>query len=148
MAPVTAIAVTLGIGLFAGAANILAVTYLWTNTTGAVFNDPNAWNPIGGPGTNLDVANVAFTGTLTIPLTNNFQDIGSLQFGAASAGQTLMLGLDFGTNVFAGISGNASSASGFVFGQAGTTIVYIAVGRIFCTNTTGNARMIVGRNGP
>src|ERR1041384_2861843 len=109
----------IALGLVVGATSSHAVTYTWTNTTGAVFNDPNAWSPVGGPGTNLDTATVPITGTLTIPLTNDFiQNTGTILFGAAAGGQTLNLGLDFGTNVFTGISGNTSSASGFFFGQA------------------------------
>lgn len=125
--------------------------FVWTNTTGAVFNDPNAWNPVGGPGGAADSATLAFTGTLNIPLTNSFADIGNLLIGAAGGGQTLILGLDFGTNNFAGLSGNTTSASGFVFGNAGTSIVYIAVGTMYCTNAAANpsnARLIIGRNGP
>src|SRR5947207_468632 len=87
----TLAAVALALGLFASASSVQAVTYLWTNTTGAVFNDPNAWNPIGGPGTNLDTANYSITGTFNTPLTNNFSNIGSVQFGAAAGGQTLAL---------------------------------------------------------
>src|ERR1041384_2132815 len=142
-------ALAIAVGLLLGVSSSHAATYTWTNTTGAVFNDPNSWNPVGGPGTNLDTATVPITGTLTNPLTNDFsQNTGTILFGAAAGGQTLNLRLEFGTNVFAGISGNTSSASGFVFGQAGTTIVYIAVGTMYCTNSSGNARMIVGRNGP
>ena len=51
--------------------------------------------------------------------------------------QTLNLNIDFGTNVFSSLQGNASAASGFVFGQSGTAIVYIVAGTIYDTNSTG-----------
>jgi PKD repeat protein len=141
----------LGLGLFAGGADVQAAGFLWTNTTGAVFNDPNAWSPIGGPGGPLDTATITVSGPLDIPLTNNFANIGFALFGAGSGSGTLNLTLDLGTNTFAGLSGNTTSASGFVFGQQGTSIVYIAGGTILCTNAAAspsNARLIVGRNGP
>jgi len=142
------------LALFGGAATTKAagITYNWTNTTGAAFNDPYAWTPTNGPGTNLDTANFSVTGVFEVPLTNNFSGIGSLQFGAAGgSGNNLTVSLNFGTNIFAGLSGNTTSASGFVFGQGGNTIVYISVGTMYCTNanaTPSNARLIVGRNGP
>ena len=147
---VAAFALALGLGLFAGVGNSQAAAFVWTNTTGAVFNDLNAWtNTAGLPGPS-DTASVTLSATLDIPLTNNFiNNVGNILFGAANSAGTLNLTLDFGTNVFTGISGNTASASGFVFGQSGTVTVYIACGAIFCTNSTGNARMIVGRqNGP
>src|ERR1041384_2003485 len=83
-------ALAIAVGLLLGVSSSHAATYTWTNTTGAVFNDPNAWNPVGGPGTNLDTATVPITGTLTIPLTNDFsQNTGTILFGAAAGGQTL-----------------------------------------------------------
>src|ERR1035438_9113042 len=54
-----------------------------------------------------------------------------------------------GTNTFAGLSGNNINISGFVFGNTGTTVVYIAVGTMYCTNsfsTPSNDRLIIGRN--
>ena len=144
-----ACALALTLGLFAGASTSQATSYIWTNTTGSTFDDPNAWNPVGGPGGVSDGATIAFTGTLNIPLTNSFQGLGSLLIGAASSSGTLNLGLDFGTNVFASLSANGSSSSAFVFGNSGTVNVFISVGTMYCTNSTGNARMIVGRqNGP
>ncbi|HUJ10342.1 MAG TPA: pectinesterase family protein [Verrucomicrobiae bacterium] len=131
--------------------NVSATTYNWTNNTvaTAVLNDPNAWSPIGGPGGSADTFTYLQNGTFTVQLTNDFSNIGSFQFGAANSSGTLVLTLDFGTNVFAGLSGNSSSASGFVFGQGGTMTVYCSVGTMYCTNTTGNGRMMIGRqNGP
>jgi hypothetical protein len=130
-----------------------AVTYIWTNTTGAVFNDPNAWNPVGGPGGPADTANFAYAGTIAVPLTNDFANIGTVTFGSGASGQPLNLSLDFGTNVFAGLSGNTTSASGLVFGQQGgsTCMAVICVGTLYCTNTAAtpsNARLMIGRNGP
>jgi T5SS/PEP-CTERM-associated repeat protein len=145
-------ALALGVCLFAGEAR--ATQYNWTNTTGAAFNDPNAWNPVGGPGGPADIANFAsVNGTFDVPLTNSFANIGSFQMGASAAGQPMTVTLDFGTNTFAAFSGASSSASGFVFGQesGSTNIVYISVGTMYCTNSANspsNARMIVGRNGP
>ena len=146
-------AVALSFALFAGAVNSHATTYFWTNTTGAAWGDPGAWNPVGGPGGNTDTANFQANGVYDVPLLSNFVNNSSILFGATGAGQSLQVTLDFGTNIFAGISGNSSSASGFVFGnqQGSTAIVYIAVGTMYCTNannTPSNARLIVGRNGP
>jgi len=140
----------LGLGLFAGATDSHAATYTWTNTTGAVFNDPNAWNPISGPPGLNDTANFTINGTIYLPLTNNYiSNIGTLLFGGASGSGNLNLTMNFGTNIFtAGIGSNSSSASSFVFGHQGTSSVYIACGTIYCTNTSGNARFMVGRNGP
>ena len=143
-------ALALALGLFACASSSRANPYTWTNTTGSAFNDPNAWNPTGGPPGLNDTASLTLNGTFDVPLTNNYiSNIGTLLFGAANSSGTIILTLDFGTNTFAGISGNTSSASGFVFGQTGTGTVYISCGSLLCTNSTNNARMIVGRqNGP
>lgn len=143
----------LGLALLLGASTGQAGTFTWTNTTGAAFNDPTAWSPVGGPGGAADTANFIIAGNITTFLTNNFQDIGLLIFGGPAAGQNLTVSLNFDTNNFAGLSGNSSSASGFVFGQqAGSTnTVFISVGTMYCTNaanTPSNARLIVGRNGP
>ena len=145
------VTLALAVGLLVGAATSQAgVTYNWTNTAAvAVLNDPNAWNPVGGPGTNVDTFTYLQNGTFDLQLTNNFANIGSFQFGAANSSGTIVLTLDFGTNVFAGLSGNTGSASGFVFGQGGTQTVYCSVGTMYCTNATAAARMIIGRqNGP
>jgi PKD repeat protein len=88
-----------------------------------------------------------------VPLLSNFVNNSSILFGAPAAGQSLQVTLDFGTNIFACLSDNSSSASAFVFGQEGgsTAVVYISVGTLYCTNannTPSNARLIVGRNGP
>jgi T5SS/PEP-CTERM-associated repeat protein len=146
---------TLSVGLLTGAVNSHATNYVYTNSTGATFDDPNAWNPVGGPGGSADDALLTnFTGSIVINLTNNFSGIGSFQYGAATGGPTpnsVTYSLNFGTNIFAGLSGGTTSASGFVFGQAGTTTVYICVGTLYCTNaaaTPSNGRLIVGRNGP
>ncbi|HTS17296.1 MAG TPA: pectinesterase family protein, partial [Verrucomicrobiae bacterium] len=137
------------LGLLLGAANSRAASYTFTNTTGSAFNDPNAWNPVTGPPGLNDTASYTLTGTYDLPLTNNYiSNIGTLLFGSAAGGQTLIVTLDFGTNIFAAISGNTSSASGFVFGQQGTSIVYATCGQILCTNSGNNARFMVGRNGP
>ena len=142
-------ALALVLGLFAGAGDTHAATFNWTNTTGAVFNDPTAWSTNALPGPS-DTASVTLSATLYIPLTNNFiSNVGTLLFGAASSSGTANLTLDFGTNIFTGVSGGTSSASGMVFGQQGTTTVYIACGQFLCTNSSNNARLIVGRqNGP
>jgi pectin methylesterase-like acyl-CoA thioesterase len=148
---ITAATLAIALGLSAGAGNSFATTYSWTNTDAtAVLTDPNSWTPIGGPGGPADTFTYLRNGTFTVQLTNDFANIGSFQFGATTAGQPLTVTLDFGTNVFAGLSGNTTSASGFVFGQQGgsTCTVFISVGMMLCTNSTGNARLIGGRNGP
>jgi pectin methylesterase-like acyl-CoA thioesterase/PKD repeat protein len=137
--------------LLASAGNSLATTYVWTNNTVAtgILTDPNAWDPIGGPGGAADTFQYLQTGTYTLQITNDVSNVGSFQFGAANAGETLNLTLDFGTNTFAGLSGDSTSASGFVFGQTGTSTYYIAVGKMYCTNAAAspsNARLIIGRN--
>jgi len=145
----TACALVLALGLFAGVEKAHAATYTWTNTTGSAFNDPNGWNPNSGPPGLNDTASFTLNGTFDLPLTNNYiSNIGTLLVGAGTGSGTLILTMDFGTNTFAGISGNTTSASGFVFGQQGTSIVYIACNAVLCTNSGNNARMIVGRNGP
>jgi len=139
------------VALLVSAGGVQAASFTWTNTTGAAYNDPNAWSPVGGPGTVTDTSSFTINGTFDVPLTNKVDVIsnaGTLFFGAGSGSGTLILTLDLGTNTLAGLSGNGTSVSGFVFGQQGTSIVYIAGGSLLCTNTTGNARMIVGRNGP
>jgi len=143
----------LGLGLFGCAvySEAAGTTYNWTNATGAAFNDPYAWSPTNGPGTNTDTANFSTNGVWVVPLTNNFSGVGSVQFGATGSGQNLTVSLNFGTNTFAALSGGTINASGFVFGQGGTTIAYISVGTMYCTNAganPSNARLIVGRNGP
>jgi len=139
------LAVTLG--LSAGTGNSLATTYNWTNTTSSTYDDPGAYNPTGGPGGSADVANFSsLTGSVTVRLTNSFVETGSLQFGSPGAPATYTL--DFGTNNFAGLNGAGGSASGFVFGNSGTAIVYIAVGTMYCTNGANpvNTRLTIGRN--
>ncbi|HXI82944.1 MAG TPA: pectinesterase family protein [Verrucomicrobiae bacterium] len=144
-------AMAVGLALFIGVGDTQAqVTYNFTNTAATAFlSDPNAWSPVGGPGTNLDTFTILQAATKTLRLTNNFLNNGSFQIGASGGGQTLNLTLDFGTNTFVGLNGNTTSGSDFVFGQQGTTIVYIACGSMYNTNAgapTGNARMTVGRN--
>ena len=141
---------TLALALLAVAGNVHAAPYSWTNTTGAAFNDPTAWNPPNGPPGLNDTASFTINGTLDVPLTNNYiSNVGTLLIGAANSSGTLNLTMDFGTNTFTGISNNGSTASCFVFGQGGTLTVFISCGSLLCTNTTNNARMIVGRqNGP
>ena len=140
----------LALGLLAVTGNVHAVTYNWTNATSSGYlTDPGNWSAPGGPGGPNDTFTYLRTGTNTVSLTNNFANIGSFQFGAGSAGQNLVLTLNFGTNTFAGLSGNNINISGFVFGQTGTTVVYIAVGTMYCTNsfsTPSNARLIIGRS--
>ncbi|HTS20040.1 MAG TPA: pectinesterase family protein [Verrucomicrobiae bacterium] len=138
----------LGLGLLACGVNSRAGTFTWTGPSGGLFNDPNNWTPAGGPGGLTDSATFAQNGTYDIPLTNNFSGIGTILFGASAGGHSVALTLDFGTNIFAGINANSSSASSFVLGNSGTTVMYISVGTMYCTNSTGNARMIVGRSGP
>ena len=147
------LALALSLGFLVVAGNIQAAqTYNWTNATSSGYlTDPGNWSPTvpSPPGGNLDTFTYLRTGTNTLLLTNNFSNIGSCQFGAGAAGQTLVLTLNFGTNTFAGLSGNTSSASGFTFGQTGTSIVYIAVGTMYCTNnfiSPSNARFMIGRN--
>jgi PKD repeat protein len=135
----------LALGLLAGAVNSYATAYTWTNTTGAAFNDPNAWSPTSGPPGPTDAATFTESGTFIVPLTNNFSNVGSLWFGAPS-GQTLNLTLNFGTNIFTALTGGASGASAFVVGNSGTSIVYIAVGTMYVTNSTGGGRFTIGRN--
>ena len=148
------LALALSLGFLVVAGNVQAATYNWTNATSSGYlTDPGNWSPTvpSPPGGPNDTFTYLRTGTNTVLLTNNFSNIGTCQFGAGLAGQTLVLSLNFGTNTFAGLSGNTTSGSGFVFGQAGTTIVYLAVGTMYCTNTgstTSNARLIVGRNTP
>ena len=140
----------LALGLLAAVGNSQAAPYTWTNTTGAAFNDPTAWSPTTGPPGLNDAASFTINGTFDVPLTNNYiSNIGTLLFGAASSSGTMVLTLDFGTNTFAALSGNANNVSAFVFGQGGTSTFYISCGSLLCTNSTNNARMIVGRqNGP
>ena len=141
----------LALGLLASLGNGYATTYVWTNNTVAtgILTDPNAWDPIGGPGGSADTFQYLQTGTYTLQITNNVANVGSFQFGAANAGENLILTLDFGTNTFAGLSGDTTSAAGFVFGQTGTSTYYIAVGKMYCTNAAAspsNARLIIGQN--
>src|SRR6266850_1242350 len=115
-------ALAAALGLSAGAGNVHAATFNWTNTTGAAFNDPGAWSPVGGPGGSADTANFIIAGSISTFLTNSFTNINTLLFGGPAAGQNLTVALNFDTNNFAGLSGNSTSASGFVFGQqAGST---------------------------
>jgi hypothetical protein len=112
------------LGLLAAAGNVHAITYNWTNATSSGYlTDPVNWSGPGGPGGPNDTFTYLRTGTNSVSLTNNFANIGSFQFGAASAGQNLVLSLNFGTNTFAGLSGNNINISGFVFGNTGTTVV-------------------------
>ncbi len=146
----TAGVLALGLALFVGASNSPAAqVYLWTNTASTAFyNDPGNWSPVGGPGGPTDTASFTMTGTFTLRLTNNLVNLGSFQFGAGAGSAVLNLTLDFGTNIFAVNMGGGSSASGCVFGQQGTSIVYMAVGTMLCTNGANptNARFTIGRN--
>ena len=132
--------------------NVLATNYNWTNTTASTYDDPSAYNPpVGGPGGSADLANfTSLTGSVTVSLTNNFIETGSLAFGSpTTGGASATYTLDFGTNIFVGYNGNGTSASGFVFGQQGTCTVYIAVGTMYATNAAAspsNVRVTIGRN--
>ncbi|MGO9528344.1 MAG: pectinesterase family protein [Verrucomicrobiia bacterium] len=139
------VTLALAAGLLAGAVNSQANPYTWTNTTGAAFNDPNAWSPTSGPPGASDSATFTEAGTFIVPLTNNFLNFGTLVVGAG-ANNTLNLTLAFGTNIFSGLTGGASGASDFVLGNSGTSIVYIAVGTLYVTNSTGGGRFTIGRN--
>src|SRR5664280_1075959 len=87
------------------AGNAFAVAYNWTNTTGAVLNDPNAWSPVGGPGGAVDTATISVNGTVHIPLTNDcLNNTGFWFIGATAGGQTLNLSLDLSTNTLTGTS--------------------------------------------
>jgi hypothetical protein len=145
-----AVALAVALGLLVTAGNICALSYSWTNTTASTYDDPNAYSPTGGPGGSADVANfTSLTGSVTVTLTNDFVETGSLQFGSpTTGGVSATYTLDFGTNVFSGYNGGGTSASGFVFGQQGTSTVYIAVGTMYCTNASAltNIRLTVGRN--
>ena len=81
-------ALALALGLLAGASNVhAATTYNWTNTDSSAYLDnPNNWNPVGGPGSLTDTFTYAVTGTRTLLISNNVLNVGSFQFGAASAG--------------------------------------------------------------
>ncbi|MGD1020375.1 MAG: pectinesterase family protein [Verrucomicrobiia bacterium] len=144
----------LALGLLAIAGSVQATSWTWGGTNGAVFNDPNSWS--SSPPTNGvpmligDTASFTVNGTIDLPLTNNYiSNIGAIVFGAHNSSGSIVLTLDFGTNTFAAPSSITTSASGFVFGNGGTATFYISCGSVFCTNGTGNARMIVGRqNGP
>jgi PKD repeat protein len=142
-------AMALALGFLAVSSDVRAVTYSWTNTTGSVYGDPGAYT--GGaaaPGGSADLANfTSLTGSVTVNINSNYIETGSLQFGSPLAPVTYTL--NFGTNVFVGLNGNGTSASGFVLGQQGTATVYIAVGTMYCTNAAAspsNARLTIGRN--
>ncbi len=146
-------ALALGLALLIGVSSSQAAqTYLWTNTTGAAFNDPGAWSPVGGPGGASDTANVAFNGTINTYLTSSFSNIGSLTCGPAASGNALILTINLNGNTFAGLSANNSSGSGFVSGQqsGGTSTVYFASGTVLVTNvgSATGGRLTAGRNGP
>ena len=136
----------LALGLLVGGAQA-ATIYSWTNAAAtSFFDDPSVWNPNGIPTNALDSFTIAKSGTFYIQLTNNFANVGSFQIGAAGGNQQLNLTLDFGTNNFAGLSGSAGGLSAAVFGQSGTTVVYVAVGTLSITNAS-NGRFTLGRNG-
>ena len=106
------------LALFIGVSASQAVSYNWTNTTGAAFNDPTSWNGVGGPGGAVDTANFAINGTINTYLASNVVNLGSINFGPTAAGQVLNASIDLRGFTFSGLSGGASgSGSGFVSGQ-------------------------------
>jgi PKD repeat protein len=140
----------LGLCLLAGARNVqAATTYAWTNTTGATFNDPNAWSPVGGPGGPADSASFTISGTINTSLTNSVSNVGTVLFGSSSSTVPLTVNFALNGNTFAALSEGASGQSGWVVGNSGgtTTTVSFVGGTVLVTNTTTGARVIVGRNG-
>jgi PKD repeat protein len=136
--------------LLADASSVQAFTYNWTNSAATSFlDDTNVWNPVGGPGGPADTFTIAKSGTFYVQLTNNFSNIGIFMIGAAAANQQINLTLDFGTNNFSGLTGGTgvSGASDAIFGQAGTTVVYVAVGTLYITNSSNSGRLTLGRSG-
>src|ERR1039457_689959 len=70
------------LGLLAGAGNVHAIAYNWTNATSSGYlTDPVNWSGPGGPGGPNDTFTYLRTGTNSVSLTNNFANIGSFQFG-------------------------------------------------------------------
>src|ERR1700735_2717021 len=87
--------------LVAGAISGQATTYNWTNAAASSFlDDPNVWNPTGGPGGPADPFTIAKSGTFYVQLTNNYSSVGIFTIGAAGGNQQINLTLDFGTNNF------------------------------------------------
>jgi len=135
--------------LLAGASSVQATTYSWTNAAANSFlDDPNVWNPTGGPGGPADTFTIAKSGTFYVQLTNNYSSVGIFTIGAAGGSQQINLTLDFGTNNFSGLTGGTGvgGASDAVFGQSGTTVVYLAVGTLYITNSSNAGRFTLGRN--
>jgi PKD repeat protein len=136
--------------VLSGASSVQATTYNWTNSAATSFlDDPNVWSPTGGPGGPADTFTIAKSGTFYVQLTNNFSNIGIFTVGAAGGNQQINLTWDFGTNNFSGLTGGTgvSGASDAVFGQSGTTVVFVAVGTLYITNSSNSGRTTLGRNG-
>jgi PKD repeat protein len=144
-------AMALGLCLFAGAGNARATPYLWTNTTSDVWEDPNAWSPIGVPGVS-DTAtfNAAATHsvTLTADVVTAVMDVTVTPINNA---QTLTVNL--GGNSLSLFQPGSSSPTALFWGDAsgGTNTIFFAsstgIGKgLFVTNAA-SLRATIGRSG-
>jgi len=144
----------LALGFLVGASNSQAAYMIWTNVnrTG-VWQDPTSWSPLGPPGA-FDTA--FFTNfnlnSCTVTLDADAV-VGSIVFSNKFLIPAIGYCLDLAGHSLSAVNGNPSTRSVLdVADRGGYNTVYInsstAAGTgLFLTNSSGNAKVIVGRNG-
>jgi len=88
-------------GLFIGAGNTQATTYVWTKPAGGIWSDPTSWNPSGVPGPS-DIASLNASSSYgfspnasyTITLTNSIVASNLTLVAHSSSNQTVTLNVD------------------------------------------------------
>jgi PKD repeat protein len=148
-------ALALGLCLFAGAGNVHATVFLWTNTTSDVWGDPNAWNPVGVPGAS-DSGTFGFVGAQTTHSVNLTGDVVTAVMDVTcgtSINNAQTLTVNLGTNSLSLIQSGSSSPTALFWGDAsgGTNVVFLASATgqgkgLFVTNAA-SLRATIGRSG-
>ena len=143
-------ALALGVS-FAGAGNAQATVFLWTNTTSDVWQDPNAWNPVGVPGVS-DTATFNAAATHSVTLTNDVVT-GVMDVTVTPQNNAQTLTVNTGGNSLSLITPGSSSPTALFWGDAsgGTNTVFLgsSTGQgkgLFVTNAA-SLRATMGRSG-
>ena len=141
----------MALGIIAVAGNVHATVFNWTNTTSDVWENPNAWNPVGVPGVSDSAtfnSAVTHSVTLTADVVTAVMDVTVTPINNA---QTLTVNL--GTNSMTLFQPGSSSPTALFWGDAsgGTSTVFLASSTgqgkgLFVTNAA-SLRATIGRSG-
>jgi PKD repeat protein len=144
-------AIAVAFTLLAGARSVQATVFNWTNTTSDVWQDPNAWNPVGVPGVS-DTATFNAAATHSVTLTSDVVTaVMDVTVTPQNNAQTLTVNL--GGNSLSLFQPSSSSPTALFWGDAsgGTNTVFLgsSTGQgkgLFVTNAA-SLRATMGRSG-